>query len=421
MHDKNPTRRLALTWFKDIFSDLISANDEFADFERSFIESLLGVLWFEKDKHDFKEMEKTARATFFFLKEGSKKDLKTIAEVFINVVNNLSAPLNDVWGTRVKLSEEDDHDKLVVGYLSYYKKLYEGIAALCLAPPIMGIAIANNSKDKSFKVTQEGKINLTALWKIQKWLNHPKKARLSIGINSHVRNAYSHEHYNVLDDGYVELWDRNPNRPYNSWGPETWHVDKLKRLCEELWSNCQGVCLGLILYSIKSRKLIKKLNLNIPTPTHTMRIDELENIIGTLADKLSFNSSDVLKQGDKLKFTLSTLHRGIDQVEEIYIGGDKWSRAFKVPVKYEEVGILEQTLGYLQQLELCLSNISHVEIKIRNEEDEEVGLISVSVKTIQGLMGPSHESIEDVMPRLDLCTIGESKMSVRTEGEHIEY
>ena len=35
-------------------------------------------------------------------------------------------------------------------------------------------------------------------------------SRLAVGLNQHVRNAYSHEYYRVLDHGRVSMHDVNP-------------------------------------------------------------------------------------------------------------------------------------------------------------------------------------------------------------------
>jgi hypothetical protein len=154
---------------------------------------------------------------------------------------------------------EDDADTRIKKYLEYYKVMYEGLLPLICAPVVHAFATAKHVKDKAFIPKGDGKVGLNALNKMGKWLIYPEN-RLAIGLNSHIRNAYAHESYRILDDARLELWDQDPYHPNRSWGPEVWSLDQLAKLCDQLWVNALGItCASAISRSaIASSSLISR-------------------------------------------------------------------------------------------------------------------------------------------------------------------
>ncbi len=420
MDDRSPVRTLALTWFQRTFSDLISVRAEITDFERALIEGTQEVLWLERsERKNMKEIIQTARASYHFIEQGSFKKPKDIAHAFLKTAFQVAPALNLAVHARRKAQAESNVDRQIEEYLGYYKKIYEGVASLVLAPIIYGFAITYHSKDKAFKPTDDGKIRLSALNKIEKWIIQPQK-RLSIGINNHVRNAFSHEQYRLLDGGKVELWDNDPYKPSKSWGPEVWTIDDLEKACDELWFNSLGVILGLIIYSANNRKINEARGWTIPEQPHQMRHVEMEHSVRALARDMSFDAKNITKRDKAISMHLSTKLKGIDQEEEILYGGDGWSEGYKVPVKYVEIRLIEQVTGFLQKLINIISGIDRFQLEISSPDDEAIGKIEVSTDVLNSLR-PHHESIDEARKSFDVDSVGNYIMYVRQEGSPRQF
>ena len=142
------------------------------------------------------------------------------------------------------------------------------------------MAASASIKKVNYRLDDDGRVNLSALNRIQHYSRYPKR-QLSIGLNSHLRNAYSHDRYRILDGGVVEWWDVDPRTGRFSWGPETWSLAQIEEACETLWRNCLGLCYAYALFSINCRQLIEKTDLfsKVRTAHDPVRAEELRGAV----------------------------------------------------------------------------------------------------------------------------------------------
>lgn len=95
--------------------------------------------------------------------------------------------------------ETTKSEKRLLAFLSFYKMLCEGNMPVLFAPIIASMVITTGPKTaKAYRIDQEGKAKLSQLQQIQyEWSS--QKKQLVQGLNSHLRNSYSHECYRFLD------------------------------------------------------------------------------------------------------------------------------------------------------------------------------------------------------------------------------
>ncbi len=211
MIEKSPLRFVALNLFTEEFGDLVSVRAEITPFERSLIEGAYELLWLDTfDRAARVSWAQTLRAAFRILDNGALKEPQLVWESYIRVVNELVPSLRSSFEKRRSLKAKNvDNDALIESQLNSYKSVYEGLLPLIFAPVVHAFGVANDPEEKAFLPRQDGRINLLAIRKMEKWVRPPQN-RLAVGLNQHVRNAYSHEYYRVLDHGRVSMRDVNP-------------------------------------------------------------------------------------------------------------------------------------------------------------------------------------------------------------------
>jgi hypothetical protein len=290
--------------------------------------------------------------------------------------------------------------------------MYEGLVSIVAAPVVHSFAISRGISNPLFKFHGDGRISLAAIAQMEKWLIYPQN-RLAIGLNNHIRNAYSHERYRILDGGNVEIWDWNP-RTKKAWGPEVWSLEDLRSICDQLWYNAQAIVCGIALFSINNRRTMTERGWAYIEKSPLLRIDELKSTIEQYIYKLSFRLIEFKKENEKLMLNLSTRLKGVDQEQEILVG-TKPSRKFKMPVKHVEVRVIEQALGLLQTIKPFLDDVNFISISFIDPDKNDLGIVSIAYKNISKIKGPKYSSVDADRSVLAEDTIGDSTMWRRDE------
>jgi hypothetical protein len=235
-YKRSPLIKLALPRFKQSFGDLLRNKSLITVFERNLLQAIFEqIMWFGRNQDDYTNFERTTRAAYHFLDQGNKEKYNSVAGQLIITNDKIIPAINNAISAKnsAEKSPDDDPDKKIIEYLQYYKTLYERLLPVICAPIVYAFSIYKHVDDSTFIPRKDGKINLTSINKMDQYLTYGEN-RLSIGLNNHIRNAFSHECYTILDDSQVKLWDINPWTKKYSWGPEIWHLDQLVALCDQL-------------------------------------------------------------------------------------------------------------------------------------------------------------------------------------------
>lgn len=416
----SPIVMLALPQFKHTFGDLLSIRSLITDFSRSLIEGIFeNIMWFGRTSNDYRNFERTARAAYHFLEEGSKVKHKDIVQKYALVAdqimpawNNSGEALNEA--IRVPETEADTR---IRKYLEFYKVMYEGLLRVICAPVVYAFAVANKIKDRAFIPDDNGRIGLNTLKSMEKWLVYSEN-RLAIGLNNHVRNAYAHEHYRILDDAKVELWDPDHYRPNRSWGPEIWPLEELIKLCDQLWVNALGITCSLILYDINNRQIAAERGWVPPIKPRRLRREELKVTTSTVAKELGFHMEKISILNNKLSITLSTEPEGIDQDSDLYMGYKDHTRLFKVRMWYEEKRVIDQLTALLHRLIPYFETKTEVSIHVVSWDDSPLGVLITDLSTISGLQlkNINPETVESIRHIFKADTLGDSVTYVEKKG-----
>jgi hypothetical protein len=416
---RSPLVKLALPQFKRTFSDLFSIRATILPFDRVLIEAIFEqIMWFGREKRDYNDFEKTARTSYFFLDQGSQTKYSAVAQEFLKVMEQIVPAYNRslaAFNTARSLVK-DNLDGQIKDYLDYYKTMYEGLLPTILAPIVYAFASAKHLDNKRLKPRADGKIDLGALDIVGRWLAYPEN-RLSIGLNNHVRNAYAHETYKILDGGKVELWDIDPHRPEKKWGPEIWVLDDLIKLCDKLWINALGIICGLILYKLNNWHIIESRGLFQPTQPPELRRGELEAALSNICSDLGFNLSCISIIPSKVAIELSTESKGIDQEAKLYLGYRYSVQVYKIPVKYVERKVVVQIVKFLYQLIPYFPKGTEVSIRVVTPKGEVLGDIVIDLETFARLniKDTEEHTVEEIRHTFKLDTIGDSTTYIRIE------
>lgn len=413
---RSPFEDFAFPEFKREFGDLFSVRAEVGDYEYSMIAGVMSNLCFVQfEEGDHPHFHKTVRAAHYYLDHGALKRPRDVCEAYMYIVNEIPLALNRVMEKRSFARDAVDADKRIDAFFELYKTLYEGLMTLIVTPVIVGFALCYDSKAKEFVPKSNGRVDLKAIESMEKWMLYPSN-RLREGLNRHVRNAYAHERYRILDGERVEMWDED-RRGKLSWGPEIWALERLEALCHRLYLTCLGVVLALILFGINYRKLITDrgwMPAGIQQPP--LRLEQVKRLFESMAEYNSFTITKFERDGKLLRLNFKTHHRGIDQDVEMLVGGDGWARGYKKPVKYLQVLIVQQVLGVLQRATHNIDGVDRFHAVIKNENDADMGEFLISLTALQNIKGPRKGQIADDRKQAEIDTLGENQMWVKIEG-----
>jgi hypothetical protein len=420
LHDRSPMAVIAFNEFQKTFENLFSVRAQVSDFERIVIESVYEKLFLRKDS---KEWERRVRAAHHFLDHGALKSPKSVAEAFLNTAETMTPVLNAAIDTHKDMHDETIQSNVAIRQsLAYYKQLLEGPYRLLLAPVAVGFARVMGRSDNDFIPGEDGKIKLSTLPKIEQWTIYPQ-SQLTQGVNTHIRNAFSHENYRILDGWDVELWDFVQSRKGKApkkWGPEIWNLDRIDSLCNDLELTNLALLTALALYSINHRVQIQERGWSSTIKQPKLTQKELKVTLEHFASQLSFQMSSFKIENNNVLITLKTEYPGISQNEEIFMGGDKWAKKYIVKVDYKDTPTAEQLLGLLQRTQELFLGYDVLMFSITDYKDRHQGDFHIKVSNLKYLVGPDKAPANEVRMLCVIDTLASSVMSVRIEHAPVE-
>ena len=420
-HRRSPLIKLALPRFRRSFGDLLDNQSLITLYERSLLEAIFEqIMWFGRNRDEYTNFERTSRAAYYFLDQGSKEKYESVAAQLVVTHDKIIPAINNSISAKnsAEKSPDDDPDKKIVEYLQYYKTLYERLLPIICAPIVYSFSIYKHIDNSTFIPRKDGQINLTSISKMDQYLTYSEN-RLSIGLNSHIRNAFSHEYYTILDNSQVKLWDINPWTKKYSWGPEVWHLSALVSLCDQLWVNSLGITCALVIYYINNHNIIERLDYKSrPEPYH-LRRGELELLVDYVAEELGFYLREVSASATNVSIILSTKTKGIDQDSELYLGFEKYTQLFKIPMWSEEARVIDQLATMLYLLTPYFDIQTDIHVKIVSIEDEILAELVTDFNTVIGLQltDAKPETIEEKRQSFKIDTIENLTTYIEREGE----
>jgi len=419
LSDRSPMAAIAFNEFQKTFGDLFSVRAQVSDFERVVIESVYEKIFFRGDK---KVWERRVRAAHYFLDHGALKSSKSVAEAFLNTAETMNPVLNAAIDTQNEMHDETLQPNVAIRRsLAYYKQLLEGPYRLLLAPVAVGFARVMGRSDTDFIPGEDGKIKLSTLPKIEQWTIYPQ-SQLTQGVNTHIRNAFSHESYRILDGWDVELWDIGQSKKgkIKKWGPEIWNLDQINSLCSDLELTNLAFLTALALYSSNYRNQIQEKGWSSTINQIKLTQKELKVTLEYTASQLSFKMSSFKIEEKNVLIILQTNYPGTSQNEEILMGGDKWAKKYIVKVEYKETPVAEQLLGLLQRTQYLFSGYDQLMFSIVDYQDRHQGDFHIKVSNLKYLTGPDIVPANEARKLCEIDTLANSTTSVRIEHAPVE-
>ena len=412
---RNPLEAIAIVELQRQFGDLLSVRAEVGDYEYGMVASILGNLFLGAiDPSERQRFDRTVRAAHHYLDYGALKRTRESCEAYVRVVDAIPEALNDVMRKRDE-AERMLGDKWIETLLALYKSITEGLLTVLAAPVVVGFSHVHGVKDPAFTPKPDGRVDLKAIELMENWLTAPSNL-LKEGLNKHVRNAYAHQRYRILDDGLVEMWDETPQGRL-TWGPERWKFEAVEALSDRLLVTCQAITLALAIFGINYRQLITARGWRPPDlPKRPMRFEDLRHLIQLFATYNSFTVASVERHNDELHMRLKTQPRGIDQTEQILLGGPSGARGYDKPARYEHTLVAEIALGFLQRALGAEPGYARYALEIANEDDVAVGTFAITSAALEKVQGPKGGGIDKDRQLAAVDTLGDARMWVKIEG-----
>jgi hypothetical protein len=412
---RNPLEAIAIPELKRQFGDLLSIRAQVGDFEYGLVASILGnvLLFGQLQSAERQRWERTVRAAHYYLDRGALKRQRESCESYVRIADAMPSALNDV------MKKRDAADKLlgdewIEALLALYKSITEGLLTLIAAPVIVGFRHIYGVNGSAFNPKPDGRVDLKAIELMEDWSAAPSNL-LKEGLNKHVRNAYAHQRYRILDGDIVELWDETPHGKL-TWGPERWKFADVETLCDRLLTTCVAVTLALAIFGINYRKLIMDrgwMPANIAAPK--LRFEDLKRLIESYAEYNSFTVISVEAQDKELALKLQTQHRGLDQTEKLVLGGPGGSRAYEMPVIYRQELVAEIVLGLLQRTVPSSEAFERYRVEVIDENDAAVGELVITSTALSKVQGPKGGSVAKDRAWATADSLGDSRMWVKIE------
>jgi len=415
----SPLVEIAPLRFRSSFGDLISVNAISTHFDQTLLNYIFEkVMWFGRPEADYTDFERSARAAYHFLNEGAQIKPKEVARQFYLVIERVQLAINRAIFAQgeAKQLPADDVDGQIRKHLEYYKVLCEALLPLVCAPVLYAFSISKDIKESIFVPSIDGKVNLKAIKTMEKWLAY-KGNQLASGFNEHIRNAFAHESYRILDGGTVELTDRDPRNPKKCWGPEVWSLEQLVTLCDKLWVNALGITCGLLIYMINNQSVLQAKGWIPPIKHVKLRQEELRDYIGDLTDRFGLDMSDLSLLPDKISLVLKPRQRGIDQDADLLLGGEDIVKVFKQRIWYEERRVINQVVPMIYQLVAVLEPDCEIALRFTKGTDQ-IGELMTDATTVGNLsIGPfTSDAINTVRKSFKVDTVGDSITFIEKRG-----
>ncbi len=414
MLDKSLMRKIAFPRFLNSFADLVSHHPQITTYEAEIIQATYELVFFghySKDQTD--SLINTARVAYKIMESGAVTDFDVVATAFLINSERAIRQTNRCWGARVKALQDQELDSRIERFLHLYKTLYEALAPIVLAPVVVALGVVMHSNQSLYKLDRDGRVRLSALEKIQHYSQSSRK-QLSIGLNSHLRNAFSHDRFRLMDGGKVELWDTHPGSCSLTWGPETWSVTDVEKICESLWRNCLGLLYAWAIFSINNRQLMNKSGLiSRVQPAHDpVRSDELRQAAEHYSGYRGFRIKDFSFSNGAVILKLQTIMRGVDQDSEILMSQRGNVTKYTVKMEYLDLPVIDQLVGLLQELEHQLGEVFDFDIAVINPQGLNIGRLVGNTDVIPEKKIP----IDELRKRFIIDTIPYTTMPVLVES-----
>jgi hypothetical protein len=414
--DDNPFEAVAFQEFLREFGDLISVRAKVEDYEFSLVSTVLGNLFFRRlDASERNRWHRTVRAAHHYLDMGALKRTRESCESYVRIANHIPQALNHV-GEQHSAAEEAAGDLRVERFLSVYKTTVEELLTLIAAPVVVGFRHVYGVQHTAFNPKPDGRVNLGAIDKMEEWSATPSNL-LKVGLNRHVRNAYAHNRFRVLDGERIEMWDED-GRGNRTWGPEVWRFAEVESLCEQLHTTCLAIVLALAVFGINYRALIVSrgwIPKNLSAPN--MREGEIRRVVELYAEynSLVVKSFDKASSGE-LRMELRTQSRGVDQTEKFLLGGPRGARAYGKPVRYERRVVAEAVLALLQRAVECSDEITSLRAAVTDEDGHALGELVYVRAALANVRGPEGADLDADRRLATTDTLGDAQMWSRIEG-----
>jgi hypothetical protein len=417
MKDKfsNPLEAVAGVELQRQFGDLLSVRAKMSDLEYGLVASMLANIFaLQLSREDRKRWEQTVRAAHYYLDQGALKRTREICQSYARINDHISGAFNDVFHKRDAIDKLMG-DEWIEALLSLYKTTTEGLLTIIAAPVIVGFRHVYGIKNPAFNPKPDGRIDIKAIELMEDWSAAPSNL-LKEGLNRHVRNAYAHHRYRILDDDIVEMWDETPQGKL-TWGRERFAFSEVQDLCDRLILTCIAITLALAIFGTNYQQLMIDRGWVPPDRvTPPLRFEELRQLVAHYAEYNSFKVESVQKENEELVLKLKTRPRGIDQTEKILLGGVGGARGYDRDVRYEQKLVAEMVLGVLQRTVKPSDGYRTYRLEVRDEDNNALGELAICSSALMKVGGPNQNDLPRDRALAARDTLGDSMMWVRIEA-----
>ena len=410
----SPVRKLGLNAFVEEYCDLLRGFDGLTIYEHDLIVGTCERVFVGRfEEHQIRSLHTTGRLSARLMRSGASVSLDPVARAFILNSERVPRLLNRASYALDAARAFTEPDVRIEAHLRFYQLTYEGVLPALAAPVVVGMGLVAASDPAQFRLDSDGRIRLSAVSKIKHYSRFPAQ-QLSIGLNNHLRNASAHQRYRLLDRGRFEFWDVDQRTGKRNWGSETWTVEQLEEICEQLWRNCLGVVNGLMVFSISHRSVIDSSGLleKVRPAKDPVRAEEIRGLATRLATIRGFVLLGFSYERGRLTLKLRTQPRGVDQDSKIMTSGGGRVRRYTVRLTYCYCSLVEQAVGLLQEIRFHINDDFCFDLKVSRYDSASLGQLVGRTEVIPAKRIPLGE----LRPMFEMDTLSDVSIPVLQEG-----
>lgn len=410
-HD-NPAHDFYEPEFKRIFRDLLTVRYAPGDAEHGLINGTMDFVFKAlRDPKDRAQWEQIVRAAYRYLREDAHKGLRETCEAYVRIIDLIPDALNACVEGWTAAESQSAGDGRARAYLSLYKTICERLLTVIAAPVAVGFRHVYGLKDNRYTPKPDGRVNLSVLDDMENWIQAPSNL-LKEGLDRHVRNAFAHERYKLLDNSRVELSDVDPKTGKVNW-TEVWSHAQVEALCRRLWLTCVAIETALAMFGSNYSQLIRDRGWEPQDRLRAEpRFETTYDLMGHIASEMSMVRTNLSLEDKILRVELTTLPGGTNHVERKTIGDqgpvpiyEKRVRYLPAPIAVIAVEFLRAAAEYVPDADIFVASI-------KGHDGKPVGELQMDRAAFASPSEPTIEGISNVRALAKVDTLGDATMWV---------
>ena len=357
------------------------------------------------------------RAGVRVLEDGFNAGPAAFAEVFGGTgdrIGNLQQTEHnlhmDAWEVDAK-----DPDRRFRTILALYKMTYERYYPTLAAPFVVAHRLAPRVADAEDVVRNDGRVNLSMVRELESERG-VLDGSFTAGLDRHLRNSIAHDHFDIVTDDEISMWDMQPSSGAITWGPIRLTYMDLRARVHRLSITATVLITAFMLFDIEYGQIMYQRGWLVPVH-RARRSDVLASELADMASLHGFRVENVRQESTALELVLRVAgHELPDQESEVIAGGAGRALRFTQRLKTYYAPAWKQVYGFLQTTFDLHAYYDGVTVRLLGADaHSDMGRL-VASRDLRLKLVPGNVPAEDLRSQADEDSLSEDSIPVVMHG-----